>query len=56
VRWLGRLDTDHWDRWIVDGWPVDLSVYMGRRVEIYIRELPPDPDSYEQLARKAAGE
>lgn len=54
--WTGRLDTDHWDRWIVDGWPVDLSAYVGKRVEIVIREIGADPESYEALARRSAGE
>lgn len=49
--WVGRLDTDEWNDPIVDGFPVDFSEFIGKRVEIIVRELPPDLESYENLAR-----
>ena len=49
--WVGRLDTDEWNDPIVNGFPVDLSEFVGKRVEIVVRELSADPESYEALAR-----
>lgn len=49
--WVGKLETDHWDRPIVDGWAVDLSAYVGRRVRILIQDVGADPESYEAIAR-----
>ena len=49
--WVGRLDTDEWNDPIVDGFPVDLSPFMGKRVEIIVRELGDDSESYENLAK-----
>lgn len=49
--WIGKLDTDHRGDPIVDGWPVDLTPYVGRRVSIIVQELPPDPESYEAIAQ-----
>ncbi len=54
--WIGKLETDDWNDPIVDGWPVDLSEFVGRRVEIIVREIGADPESYEVLARRHAGE
>lgn len=54
--WTGKLETDHWDRPIVDGWPVELAPYVGQRVEIIIRVVGDDPESYEALAKRHAGE
>lgn len=48
---IGRLDTDEWNDPIVDGVPVDLTAFVGKRVEIVVRELPPDLESYENLAK-----
>ena len=47
----GRLDTDHWDRPIVDGWPVLIDQFVGKRVRIVIEEVEDDPESYENLAK-----
>lgn len=49
--WIGRLDTDEWNDPIVDGFPVDLTPFVGKRVEIIVRELPPDLESYENLVK-----
>lgn len=54
--WIGILDTDDWGDPIVDGWPVDLSEFVGKRVVLQIREVGEDPKSYEALARRHAGE
>lgn len=48
---IGRLDTDEWNDPIVDGFSVDLSAFYGKRVEIIVRELGDDPESYENLAK-----
>lgn len=49
--WVGKLDTDDWSDPIVDGWPVDFSEYVGKRVRILIEEVGDDPESYENLAK-----
>lgn len=49
--WTGRLDTDEWNDLIVDGFPVDLTPFVGKRIEIIVRELGDDPESYENLAK-----
>lgn len=49
--YLGKLDTDEWADPIVDGWPVDMTPFVGKRVRILIEEVGEDPESYENLAK-----
>ena len=49
--WIGKLDEDDWSDPIVDGFPLDLRTFYGKRVEIVIREVGDDPESYENLAK-----
>ncbi len=51
IRYVRRLDTDEWNDPIIDGFPVDFSPFVGKRVEILIRELSPDSESYEAIAQ-----
>jgi hypothetical protein len=49
--WIGKLDIDDWSDPIIDGFPLDLRAFYGKRVEILVRELGDDPESYENLAK-----